>query len=336
MGRLGRTVLDAMTAWKRSLVVGAAVLAGSAGVAVPVLGAKSGSPASRGAPDRTSASNHAAARRDIKRLLARLNLPPGVTRSAQEPAGDGGLLKNPPSYPATPNLVAGTRWWTTQESSKQVLSYVKAHPPKGGNQDVSGSQGQCTPHTSPPTGCHTVSEMIGFSFPSISGVLGFRALLVEVTRLKDGSTGIRVDAQAVWISARPARERVPSGVRVIDVVQAVHGQPPTLSRTVSKRRQVRKIVALIDRLPITQPGVTSCPPEAGNPPIDTFTFRPSKSGPALARASVSAEAGNSTTGCDAMGFSINGHSEPSLGRPQSFLEAVGRLLGVRLTSRPPQ
>lgn len=307
-------------------MVGAAVLLAGAGLITPVVAGAS-SPFHP-----TTAQNHRTAIRDAAELLGRLQLPPGANPSAQEPAGDGGLLKDPPAYPATPNLVDQPRWWTANESPQQVTSYVKAHAPTGGVQNFGGSQGQCAPHTTSPRDCHTVSSWVGFTFHYVQGVLASRWLLVEVTRLKNGSTGIRVDADVVWISSRPEREQVPAGIRVVNVVQATPGRPPSVSKTVTRRSQVRRIIALIDQLPITQPGVAHCPPESGSPPIDTFIFRRSRHGPALARASVSSQAGNTTTNCDAMSFSIRGHSEPALGQPRSFLVGIQRLLGVHLIS----
>lgn len=311
-------------------MLGAVVLAGSTTVAVPLLTVTS---SAHSAPSRTTtAQNRQAAVRDSGQLLGRVNLPPGATASAQEPAGDGGTLKHAPATPGTPNLVDQIRWWTVNESPQQVISYVKAHPPSGGNQNFSGSQGHCTPNTSPPAGCQEVSSFLGFTFHAMRGVLGLRVLTVEVAQLKDGSTGVRVDADDVWISVRSASERVPAGVRVIDVVRGAPGQTPTVSKTVVRASQVRRIIDLIDDLPIIQPYATHCPAQRPAP-MDTFTFRATKRGPALAQASVRSNVGNSTTGCDAMTFYIRSKSEPALGQARSFLQAVQRLLGVKLTAR---
>src|SRR5438270_4519299 len=58
------------------------------------------------------ASNRSAAQSDAAQLLARLELPPGATRSATEPAGDGSVLAHPLSGPpATPDVIDDYRWW---------------------------------------------------------------------------------------------------------------------------------------------------------------------------------------------------------------------------------
>lgn len=117
------------------MVIGADVLAGSTGIGIPLLAATSSAHSAR--PHPTVAQNHRAATRDAPEPRRRLHLPAGATPSAHEPAGDGGLLKDPPSCPATPSLVDQTRWCTSKEPLQQVISYVKAHPPTGGSAQLS-------------------------------------------------------------------------------------------------------------------------------------------------------------------------------------------------------
>lgn len=314
-----------MPAW-RSLLMGAAILAGSAAIALPVMASPST------ARQTTAKHNHRVAERDAAQLLSRLHLPRGVQPAAQEPAGDGGRLANPPVTDDTPKLVDRHRWWTSDETPSRVLAFVKAHPPENGRYELSGAEGQCAPDTSPPKGCQKTSQYVGFLFPARAGVLGDRWLLIEVTRLQDGSTGIRADAQVQWIIPRPASEKVPRQARVINVVRAVPGHRPSVSRTVTSSSRVRRITQLIDRLPIVQPGVWSCPRERAGVPVVTFTFRHSRAGAALARARARSDVGNSDTSCDGMSFEIRGHSQNALADGGRFLRAVQRLLGVRLTS----
>jgi hypothetical protein len=169
-------------------------------------------------------------------------------------------------------------------------------------------------------------------------VLGSRWLVVEAARLKDGLTGIRVDGEVVWIRVRAASEKVPPGVGAIDVVRAIHGQPPSVFKSVTSHLEVKKVIGWIDRLPITQPelNVDGCPTPPADAPTVTFAFRASRHGRMLAQASVPADVGNTTSPCDGMPFLINGHPKHQLGRPKSFLKAVQRLLGVKLTSNLPR
>jgi hypothetical protein len=161
--------------------------------------------------------NEIVAKDDALGLLGRLVLPPGATRSEHEPAGDGGALAYPfESTPDTPNAIDDHEWWVLPDSPAVVIGYVQSHPPSGGRLGFSGMRGG---HGQP-----TVSA-IAFSWPQIVRTTSTRSLLVEVVPLADGSTGVRADSQVVWITPRPAGERVP---------------------------------------PASQPGVSSCPADLGS------------------------------------------------------------------------
>ena len=233
------------------------------------------------------------------------------------------MLRNPPAVLGVSNLVLRHAWWTIHATPSEVISYVQAHPEKGGTFDQSGSGG----------GPGQPSQaFVGFSFPAVAGVLGTRWLLVEVVPLRDGMTGIRADAEVQWLIPRPANEKVPAGVGVIDIVRAGPGQPPPVSKTVTTPPKVRRIIKLIDRLPIVQPGSYHCPPQTAGP-TDTFTFRATRHGSPLAVASVPAGVGNTQTPCDPMSFEVRGRQEPGLSQARDFLQAVQELLGIQLTSK---
>ncbi|HEY6396314.1 MAG TPA: hypothetical protein VIX82_02555, partial [Solirubrobacteraceae bacterium] len=142
----------------------------------------------------------------------------------------------------------------------QVLRFVNAHRPAGGSQVVSGR------------GDNPEFQFVGFGWPPRPGVLGNRWLLGEVVGLSDGSTGVRADAQVVWIMPRAASERVPAGVRTIDITRGVPQDAPTLSLHVTGRANIRKIIAMINQLPAAQPGAWSCPAELLGVPAVTFRF----------------------------------------------------------------
>jgi hypothetical protein len=306
-----------MFARRRSIAVGAAVLAAGAAT-VPALAIGHGAP-------RTETENHRAAVQDAGRLLSKVNLPPTAASSPTEPAGDGGRLSGPPSTPGVSKFVDRHQWWTASGSPDQVLNYVRSHPPPHGKLSFSGAAAQCQPGQAP-SGCHTTSQFVAFQFPPAPGMLGLRLLLVEVTALGDSTTGVRTDGQVQWIVPRAADEVVPSDVTLIEVRKG-----DRLHRVVTDRSEVRQIIRLIDRLPVLQPGSWHCPAFRSGPQV-RFAFRGERGGPALARASVRSDVGNSDTGCDAMSFSIGGKAQPGLVQARHFLRAVGRLLGVRLTT----
>jgi hypothetical protein len=325
-----------VTARTAGALIGTTLLIGFAGAAyagTPGAGARAAGAADHMRGRRTAAQNQRAANRAAEEILQGLSFPSGTSPSSQEPTGDKGRLKHPPSSPATPNLIDHHSWWTTRSSPSQVLRYVEDHPPRGGTWQQTTSSGHCPPPPKyqSPNHCHWLWWVQMYSFSPLPDTLGSRVLLVKIARLANGRLGIRADAQAVWISPRPAGEKVPSGVSEVDVTQAKPGRPPTVSKQVVSPRKVRRIIHLIDQLPITQPELPDCAPKGPGARIDTFTFR-SSTRAELAHASSWSDVGNSTTHCDAMRFSFHGQSRPALAQTRGFLTDVGKLLGLRLAT----
>ena len=280
-------------------------------------------PALAGSPHRTEAQNHLAAERNASKLLSVTSLPPSATSASGEPSGDSGVLADPALTDGVANLVDKHAWWTVNESPDLVLDYVEAHPPAGGSLQVT-----CSGRSS-----EKDWSCVGFSFPARSGVLGDRLLVVKIVGLADGSTGVRADAEVQWIVPRPASESVPAGVTVINVVRGVPGHRPDISRTVTKRRQIRRIIDLVDGLPTLQPGRWHCPAIRSDGQIVSLVFRGSSHGAPLARLSVRADTGDSATGCDAMNFSVRGTRETPLVHAATFLRGVQRVIGAQLLER---
>ena len=102
-------------------------LAGADSVTARARGATVPSSRSASSPAGSAAANEAAARSDASSLLAQVPLEPGATPSADEPAGDGGLLSHAAGGPATPNLVDEHAWWVVPGGRAQALAYVNAH-----------------------------------------------------------------------------------------------------------------------------------------------------------------------------------------------------------------
>ncbi len=213
-------------------------------------------------------------------------------------------------------LVDRHGWWRVRQSADDVIAFIRAHPPRGGELTSTGSGWNG----------HVQSLSLAYHWRPIPGVLDPRALVINVAALPDGSSGVRADAEVVWIKPRPASERVPAGVRVIDI-----SRPPTLSLHVTDQAKVRRLVAIINRLPIVQPGAWSCPAMRPAPTI-TFTFRASPGGAILAAASEHSDVQEPTTPCDPLSFSVRGTPRTPLLRGAAFLAAAGRLLGVRLAT----
>lgn len=259
-----------------------------------------------------------AAQRDAARLLARVILPPGVSASAREPAGDGHGLAGPGSFPAEPKHVDRHRWWTTAEPLAAVNAFLHAHVPAGARLTAYGYGG-------PPPSASVTDD-----FPPVGRVLGTRSLVVSIVALADGGTGLRVDAEVQWIVPRPRAERIPRSVRVLEVTVGPPDAAPSTRVTVVNRAKVARLASWINGLAITQPGTLNCPAMSADAPVVTFTFRRELEGAVIARASELASAVEPTTACDPMTLTIGGHPWPSLLGGAAVVHHAQRLLGVRL------
>ncbi len=169
--------------------------------------------------------------------------------------------------------------------------------------------------------------MLSYSFPPVGRVISMRAMTFYAVALRGGGTGIRVDAQETWIVPRPPGEKVPDGVRVVEVTSARPNTPAIVSRTVTAPTKVRRFVTLLDQMPTVQPGFAySCPAFPGTHPVVTFDFRAAAGKPTLAQASLT-DYGYPSDPCNPVSFSIRGHRQkPLIGG--DFLTKVQRLLRV--------
>ena len=155
-----------------------------------------------------------------------------------------------------------------------------------------------------------------------------RALTFNAVALSGGGTGVFVDAQETWVVPRAPSEQVPAGVHVVEVTSARPGMPAIAPGTVTTAAKVRRIISLVDQMPIVQPGVTSsCPGLTGSHPDVTFDFRAAVGRPILAEARVT-DYGRLSGPCNPVSFSIHGRrQDPLIG--SDFLTRIHRLLGIR-------
>jgi hypothetical protein len=247
-----------------------------------------------GAP-RTPAASPAASPReravaDAARIMASFPRPPEAVRT-----GMIASLTESGARPATPDLASVTRWWRVPGRPLAVLAWIRAHLPSGFTPAGTG------------TGSGSWTDM--FALPAVPGVLTERELVVLATQDR-GQTAIRVDAQVVWLPARPAAERVPPDAAVVTVTP-VFGlyHAPRVERldrsfTVTDPAKVARIAAVVNGLTRFPDGTFSCPAEFGGQMRLTFATRPG--GPVLAR--LTAEYG----GCGSVSVRISGRDMPAL------------------------
>jgi hypothetical protein len=268
------------------------------------------------------------AQADAASLLAELPLPPGSTESSTEPGEDASLLAQPAIGPsATPNAVDEHAWWLVPVAPAEGLAYICMHLPAGTTRpesfgrDLSGAN---LPE----------NEIAAFTLPGSPGTLVIRAV-----RLPNGSTAVRADAQVVWITPRPASERIPSGAHLLRIT--VHdrnrssGDPESeslellerLPRKTTAPRQIEGIVALLNKLQVVQPGRRFCPLDVGDSSVElTFYARPG--------AAPLAVADIKPGGCGGVGLTVGGVSRPRLEGGWSLVGQVGKVLGVNVAANP--
>jgi hypothetical protein len=236
---------------------------------------------------------------DADTILASFAVPSGARKLAAPPAADKGALKTAIQIPGTPDLVDKADWWLAPGEPLQVLAWERTHVSHRYSAEGTAS-------VSGPAGSKQIwSDM--FSLPGVTGVLDSRELVVEV--VQDGDkTAIRVDAQVTWQPAVPASEKVPATAKAVTISMNLGanqgGKKPPKPVTITDPAKVARLRALINSLPLSPPGVFSCPAGFGDALGLTFRARPA--GPALAVAT------DMLSGCPAVDLIIGGKSQPSL------------------------
>jgi hypothetical protein len=260
--------------------------------AVPVTSVKS--------PGRPTPTPTQRAEADADSILASFAVPKGARRLSAAPAVGKGVLKTAPQVPSSPDLVDKAEWWITPGAPQTVLAWEEAHVPH--RFSAAG-----TSHGYQP-GFADWSD--SFALPEIPAVLDSRELSVMV--VQDGDkTAIRVDAQVTWQPARPATEKVPAAAKAVTITMKLGlnqgGRKPPKPVTITDRAKVNALKALINGLTLFPPGRYSCPADFGDGLVLTFSAGPRT--PALAVATID------LAGCDAVGLSIGGKSQPALSGP---------------------
>jgi len=261
-------------------------------------------------------------------MLAEVHLPPGSSESSTEPAEAGSLLAAPGfGPPGTPNAVDEHAWWLVPATPAETLAYICAHLPPDTTQPMTVSGGL--------TGSNLPENMItGFTWPGNAGTLA-----VWVVRQANGSTALRMDAEIVWVTPRPATARIPAGAHLLTIsahktgptLRGITSNRPTLLRRLPSRvtsiARINKVVALLNELRVDQPGIRHCPMEPGASVQLSFYTRPGAS--ALAAADID------TAGCGGVSLTIDGIAEPELEGGWPLVEEISRTLDIRPVPKKP-
>ncbi|HUJ55076.1 MAG TPA: hypothetical protein VLW49_03710 [Gaiellaceae bacterium] len=288
--------------------------------AVALLLVLTGAAAARSLTHTTTAANKRLARAEARQLLGRFVLPDGAGRMRVAPHGDGGLLRQAASTPSG-SLVDLHRLWRVHESLAATLAFVETHAPRGASRDGPTSAGGLDV---------PANEILTYTLQPLAGRISLRRLSLVLVSLPRGWTGVRADAQAVWVVARPAAEALPSDVQQVEIEVGYPNQPPKVSLHVQDAANVARIIAWLDALQVVQPGMFSCPMIMIGSATATFSFR-AADGTLLAQARTRVE-GTRATSCNPIALSIGGQAQkPLVG---DFLGRVQQLLGVQLVLPP--
>ena len=262
-------------------------------------------------------------------MVAAFRPPPGATRTG--PLKVAVLAQV--SQPMSPDLVTRTRWYRAPGRPLAVLAWVTAHCPSGMTLSGSGGVGwiparcgsvrQLRPPSAVPGMPGPSSDM---RFPAVWDDMFSSAageLVVSVAADGPGKVAIRVDAQVIWLPAKPAAERVPATAKVVTIVHVPGSGPQPADDapvTVTDPGTVARIAAVIDGLPISAPGMRFCPLDDGSGM--RLTFRAALSGPPLAV--VTAQTG----GCETVAVTIDGKPMPALAAAATMQQQVATIAGL--------
>ena len=274
-------------------------------------------------PAQTLHANQTAAVTAADQMLGDVVMPAGSAEVSSEPSGDEHQLERSFDLPIYRAEVDRREFWTTASSPSAVIASFEANLPAGAKWSTDGYAG--------------ANMFASYTLPTVDApTLGPRTLSVNAVELSDGSTGVRADAEVRYAAPRLAAQRIPARASVLEVTMANYHASPLLSLTVTDRVQVRRIASIVDGLPFVASlhGVAFSCPALMLAPIDTFTFRASPGGPALARVTEPANQPTSAGPCFITRLSVRGHREPGLLEGGRLLRQASSILGVKLTTRP--
>ncbi len=197
---------------------------------------------------------HASAEAELATLLAGVRVPLGAERVTSAPVT---LLAQAPVSEASPNLLTSTLWWRIDMPFADALAWMQAHPPAGLTPGMSGRSGG--------PGVPT-NRSLGFDAPSTTAYDGATVEL-ELAAMSSSETGLRADAEVIWLPSKPSDEFVPSGSAVTIVAENHFGSSDaTTLRTRYLNPGDAATAALItelNALPPSDGGVRGCGLDTG-------------------------------------------------------------------------
>jgi hypothetical protein len=181
------------------------------------------------------------------------------------------------------------------EPMSHLDRYLQRHTPTGMTVSSSGwfsSGGKIT------------AETVTFSPRRLPAGIYSAMLVTTFKPARHGASLLRADVQVAWFPPRGGAVRIHAmDYKSVTVTRSREDGRDKQSRTVSGARQVRKLVALYNRLHGAPDVVTSCPEDGPTTIQYRLTFHPAHAAPRVVL---------SPTNCFVVGVTIGGHPEPDL------------------------
>jgi hypothetical protein len=218
----------------------------------------------------TALSPRQRAEADAAAILAAFVVPPGARKLPGPPTGQASQMKNITGSSASPNWIDKAGFWQVKGDPRQVLAWTAGHV---GRSHTTGGLITNFPVQGRP---ETVWEL-DYALPPVPAVEDTRELTVEVADAGNGQTAIRVDAQVTWLPAREASETVPAAATAVAMSVIPDGnsnRKPPRPVTVTSPAAVRRIIAMVNSLPVFPPGPRECGFGRGDDLVLTFLAAP--------------------------------------------------------------
>ena len=253
----------------------------------------------------SDAASKRAAQRDMRRHIAHLSLPPGGRFVGDRSPLAAKRLRG--RYPfrsgAAFHLMWKTRFAFVGAPVRRTVVWLSHHPPPGSEltDSFSGPSNRPGP---PAYRCRY------FEWPVGRPAIGERAMSVCAAKAH-GGTSIRIDAEAEWLEGRSPFERIPGGTRYLEVT-ATSPRKADRRATVTNRKLISHVVAIVNSLPLTQHTSYTCPHgiEGQSPhPGVLMIFRARRGDEPIARLYQSLPV---ESGCRPLHFQLRGRSERAL------------------------
>ncbi|HUA42795.1 MAG TPA: hypothetical protein VMA32_14570 [Streptosporangiaceae bacterium] len=295
-----------------SLVAVTAMLAAAgATIAVPAAAgpALAGTLAGRVSAPRTpaaiAADSRSGATAYARHLLARLRLPGGSRRMHWKHVAD----LSPSLALILTDVVDPRALYHVPEPMTELGKYLQAHAPGGMTVSSTGwfsNRGKIRART------------VTFSPRRLPAGIYSAMLVTTFKPTRNGAALLRADAQVAWFPSRGGAVRLRAAdYASVTITRSRQDGRDKRSRTVSGARQVRKLVALYNRLHGAPDAVTTCPEDGPSTIEYRLAFHPARTAQKVVLA---------PTNCLTVGVTIGSHPEPDLYPASAVVAAARRVL----------